>query len=674
MATVSSSLALQDRFTATINKAIQSSNRLLKVMEQIDQKDLDVNLRRQFSAALQAEKANNAELEKMVKNLNNAGNAADPLADAMSRVKGALLGAGAVYSAQRVLQLADSMTTTRARLDLVIEGMNEAGTTADQLQQRIMQSANRSRASYLDTADAISKMGIMAGDAFGSTDELVQFTELINKQFTIAGASAEGQSAAMLQLTQAMSSGVLRGEELNSIFEQAPTIIQTIADYLGKPIGEIRQMAADGQITADVVKNAMLESANEINKKFESMPYTYAQVWTMVQNIVIDAFQPLLQVIGKGAQFIVDNWSAIEPVFVGAATAVLVFAAALGIQKTVTWLSVAANRALVRSMLENPWMWLAIGIGIIIGLIYDWVQSVGGLQNAWAIVSDFVLYRVDMVSYGFSWMVSKVLNLFDSFMVGANKASTRVVNSLDNMSLGASRLSTNFQNFMGDLRAGSLLQLQGLANGGIDIINDFISTLNKIPGVSIDLIDQMTFGTTAQLENEAAKQQRNAELAAKSNQVQNDIDRRNAQLEKNQKWAANNKATRAADLTAQKSQMEADHATRQADIAAKKAAAAEEKASDSLFDMTGGAGGSKLDSIGKVGEVGKISSDVNIAEEDLQLMKDVAEMRYVQNFVTLTPTVAMNAQVSERVDIDELTGRVADVLIEEVAAGAEGVY
>lgn len=114
MATVSSSLALQDRFTATINKAIQGSNRLLKVMEQIDQKDLDVNLRRQFSAACQAEKANNAELEKMVKNLNNAGNAADPLADAMSRVKGALLGAGAVYSAQRVLQLADSMTTTRA--------------------------------------------------------------------------------------------------------------------------------------------------------------------------------------------------------------------------------------------------------------------------------------------------------------------------------------------------------------------------------------------------------------------------------------------------------------------------------------------------------------------------------------------------------------------------------
>lgn len=638
MATVSSSLALQDRFTATINKAIQGSNRLLKVMEQIDQKDLDVNLRRQFSAALQAEKANNAELEKMVKNLNNAGNAADPLADAMSRVKGALLGAGAVYSAQRVLQLADSMTTTRARLDLVIEGMNEAGTTADQLQQRIMQSANRSRASYLDTADAISKMGIMAGDAFGSTDELVQFTELINKQFTIAGASAEGQSAAMLQLTQAMSSGVLRGEELNSIFEQAPTIIQTIADYLGKPIGEIRQMAADGQITADVVKNAMLESANEINKKFESMPYTYAQVWTMVQNILIDAFQPVLQMIGAGAQLIVDNWGTIEPVFWGLAAAVLTYAAALGVQTAATWLASDACVSFFTTLATNPFFWISILIGLLVYKIYEWVQAVGGLENAWAIAMDYIQYGTDLTAYGISYGVTWVLN------------------SLDRMELGAATLSTNFQNFMGDMRAGALTQLQELANGGIGIINDFISTLNKIPGVSIDLIDQLTFGTIAGLENEAVKQQRSADLAAKTQAVNDRI------------------SSRDTALATQKATLESAHAARRAENASRVAAAAEKAASDSLLSAAGGAGASQLDSIGKVGEVGKISSDVNIADEDLQLMKDVAEMRYVQNFVTLTPTVAMNAQVSERVDIDELTGRVADVLIEEVAAGAEGVY
>ena len=638
MATVSSSLALQDRFTATINKAIQGSNRLLKVMEQIDQKDLDVNLRRQFSAALQAEKANNAELEKMVKNLNNAGNAADPLADAMSRVKGALLGAGAVYSAQRVLQLADSMTTTRARLDLVIEGMNEAGTTADQLQQRIMQSANRSRASYLDTADAISKMGIMAGDAFGSTDELVQFTELINKQFTIAGASAEGQSAAMLQLTQAMSSGVLRGEELNSIFEQAPTIIQTIADYLDVPIGRIRDMAANGEITAEIVKNAMLSSADEINRKFESMPYTYSQVWTMAQNILMDSFQPVLQMIGAGAQLIVDNWGTIEPVFWGLAAAGLAYAVALGIQTTATWIATGAARTFFATLLTNPLLWIALVIGVVVAAIYQWVQAVGGLENAWAIAMDYIRYGTDLTAYGISYGVTWVLN------------------SLDRMELGAATLSTNFQNFMGDMRAGALTQLQELANGGIGIINDFISTLNKIPGVSIDLIDQLTFGTIAGLENEAAKQQRSADLAARTQAVNDRI------------------SSRDTALATQKATLESAHAARRAENASRVAAAAEKAASGSLLSAAGGAGASQIDSIGKVGEVGKISSDVNIADEDLQLMKDVAEMRYVQNFVTLTPTVAMNAQVSERVDIDELTGRVADALIEEVAAGAEGVY
>lgn len=638
MATVSSSLALQDRFTATINKAIQSSNRLLKVMEQIDQKDLDVSLQQQFGTALQAEKANNAELEKMVKNLNNAGNAADPLADAMSRVKGALLGAGAVYSAQRVLQLADSMTTTRARLDLVIEGMNEAGTTADQLQQRIMQSANRSRASYLDTADAISKMGIMAGDAFGSTDELVQFTELINKQFTIAGASAEGQSAAMLQLTQAMSSGVLRGEELNSIFEQAPTIIQTIADYLDVPIGRIRDMAANGEITAEIVKNAMLSSADEINRKFESMPYTYSQVWTMAQNILMDSFQPVLQMIGAGAQLIVDNWGTIEPVFWGLAAAGLAYAVALGIQTTATWIATGAARTFFATLLTNPLLWIALVIGVVVAAIYQWVQAVGGLENAWAIAMDYIQYGTDLTAYGISYGVTWVLN------------------SLDRMELGAATLSTNFQNFMGDMRAGALTQLQELANGGIGIINDFISTLNKIPGVSIDLIDQLTFGTIAGLENEAAKQQRSADLAAKTQAVNDRI------------------SSRDTALATQKATLESAHAARRAENASRVAAAAEKAASDSLLSAAGGAGASQLDSIGKVGEVGKINSDVNIADEDLQLMKDVAEMRYVQNFVTLTPTVAMNAQVSERVDIDELTGRVADVLIEEVAAGAEGVY
>lgn len=151
-----------------------------------------------------------------------------------SSLGGVIKSAIAAFSVKQVIELADSMTTTRARLDLMNDGLQ---TTAE-LQDMIMESANRSRASYQTTADAVAKMGVMAGDAFSSNEELIMFSELINKQFAIAGTSAAGIDAAMLQLTQAMSSGVLRGEELNSIFGQAPTIIQTIADYLGVRSGK----------------------------------------------------------------------------------------------------------------------------------------------------------------------------------------------------------------------------------------------------------------------------------------------------------------------------------------------------------------------------------------------------------------------------------------------------
>lgn len=226
--------------------------------------------------------------------------------------------------------------------------MNDGLQTTDELQSMIMKSANRSRAAYQTTADAVSKMGIMAKDAFSNNDELIKFTELINKQFTIAGTSAAGIDAAMLQLTQAMSSGVLRGEELNSVFEQAPTIIQTIADYLDVPIGKIRDMAADGQITSTIVKNAMLASADEINAKFEAMPMTFAQVWTIAKNIALEAFTPVIQAIGSGAQWIYDNWSTIAPIFWGLASAALAYAVALGIQTAATWIADGPRRLSLR--------------------------------------------------------------------------------------------------------------------------------------------------------------------------------------------------------------------------------------------------------------------------------------------------------------------------------------
>ena len=537
---------------------------------------------------------------------------------------------------KQILQLADSMTTTRARLDLMNDGLQ---TTAE-LQDMIVKSANRSRAAYSTTADAVAKMGIMAGDAFSSNEELIAFSELINKQFTIAGTSAAGIDAAMLQLTQAMSSGVLRGEELNSVFEQAPTIIQTIADYLGVPIGKIREMAAEGQITSTIVKNAMLASADEINAKFASMPMTFSQVWTIAKNIALEAFTPVLTLIGQGAQWIYDNWSTIAPIFWGLAAAALGYAVALGIQTAATWIANGAAQAFFTTLLTNPLFWIALAIGVVVAAIYKWIQSVGGLKVAWLICVNAVLTAWDWVKIGFMTGVYFVMNLWNRLQLAFYTAGV------------------NIQNFMGDMKAGVLTILQNMVNGAIDIINGFINVLNKIPGVSIDAIEKVTFGTTAQLENDAAKQARAADLAAYQDQINSQI------------------AERDAALSAMKSEARAATAQREAEIAAAKAesAAAGNGSTEPDWSAYANTDPGDIGNVDHVGSVGSIDEDVNRAEEDLKFLRDVAEMRYVQNFVTLTPTVAVDAKISEKVDVDEVVDRIESRLETEFEAAAEGVY
>lgn len=346
----------------------------------------------------------------------------------MSSIKGLIAAYATVQSAKKVIDISDTLTQTTARLNMMNDGLQ----TTEQLQQMIYAAAERSRGSYQATADAVSKMGIMARDAFNSNAELVAFSEQLNKQFTIAGTSAEGVSAAMLQLTQAMGSGVLRGEELNSVFEQAPTIIQTIADYLNVPIGQIRAMAQDGQLSATVVKNALLTAADETNAKFESMPKTFGQIWTSMKNQALMAFQPILQrlnqianskafnqfansavgalsqlanvlttvfdMVVKVGSFISENWSLIAPIVYGIVGAVVAYNAALAINNAIQGVSnfikgiaaisaVAHGAAITQEMLATtgmtaaqlsfnaalyacPLTWIILAIIAVIALIY----------------------------------------------------------------------------------------------------------------------------------------------------------------------------------------------------------------------------------------------------------------------------------------------------------------
>lgn len=626
-------MTIRDGMTSKLRKITTALSRTNRALEVTDSLSDQVNPGANFDRASSAVSRASGQVDNFNRKQQQAQNEAKGVANAWGSVKKYIGSALAAISVQKIIDLADTMTTTRARIDLMNDGLQ----TTDELQSMIMASANRSRAAYQTTADAVSKMGIMAKDAFGNNAELIQFTELINKQFTIAGTSAAGVDAAMLQLTQAMSSGVLRGEELNSIFEQAPTIIQTIADYLGVPIGQIRAMAAEGQITSTIVKNAMLSSADEINAKFNAMPMTFAQVWTLAKNIALEAFGPVIQAIGAGAQWIYENWSTIAPIFWGLAGAAIAYAVALGIQTAATWIANGAAKAFFVTLLSNPLFWIALAVGVVIAALYKMIQAVGGVKNAWEICKAALVVAWTALKVAFFAVYNWIANLIDKLKLCWQKAGVAIVN------------------FMGDMKVSVLTILQNMINGAIGIINDFISLLNKIPGVNIDLIEQVTFATTAAAENEAAKQARADAL----NQYEADI--KAAQAERDATYSAAKQEL--ADATAQLSETYAN--------ARAEAAQANTDAGTSDWNVNGTNDVGNVDS---VGSVGSIESDVNIADEDLKFLRDVAEMRYVQNFVTLTPTVAVDAQISEKVDVDEVVTKIEKKLEDEFTAAAEGVY
>lgn len=314
-----------------------------------------------------------AAFDEIEENIREAGNQQDRFnrrirdgttaADGLwGKLKGIAATVGGLAAAKKLLNISDQFSNTNARLNNAMINFDDGGSLTD-LEKKVMASAQRSRTSYMDAASSIAKLGLNARDAFGSMDEVIAFQELVNKQFVIGGASVQEQQAAMTQLTQAMASGVLRGEELNSIFEQAPGIIQSIADYLGVSIGEIRAMAADGQITADIVKNAMFAAADDIEAKFSNMPKTWAQIWVGMKNKALSIFAPILTKINQignserftqvtdgiinglagiasvatwvldlligGAALVVDNWGWIAPIVAGVATAYLILHGAM---------------------------------------------------------------------------------------------------------------------------------------------------------------------------------------------------------------------------------------------------------------------------------------------------------------------------------------------------------
>lgn len=524
--------------------------------------------------------------------MNQGSGAANNLLRGIGKIAGAM---GVAFGVGKLMDLSDSMVSTTARLNLINDGLQ----TTKELQDMIYQSANNSRGAYLGTAQAVSKLGILAGDAFSSTQEIVAFAEQMNKQFVVGGSSIQESTSAMYQLTQAMAAGRLQGDEFRSILENAPMLAQAIADYMDLPVGKLKEMSREGLITSDIIKNAMFSVADETNAKFEQMPMTFGQVGTAVANTLLQTFDPVIQGIGRGAQWIGENWEAIQPVFYGAAAGASVYAVAMGVVAASIWLADAENKKFMLGLLTNPWTWIALAIGVAVGAIYKWVQSVGGAAIAWEIAKDKILTAWDYISIGVMTGVYAVTD------------------------------------FMGDMKVGVLTNLQEMVNGSIGLINEFIKTINLIPGVNFDLVENVTFGTTAQLENEA------------------------------------NKAARAAGLESMKYDARLNHNMRQMqiDIARENAAA---QADNSGIDYTG----LYNNTYDTAENTAKIADSMEISEEELKYIRDIAERESINRFTTAEVAVdfTSNNNINSDMDIDGVIDQFAEKLEESIISIAEGVH
>ena len=409
-----------EQLRSQLDRAIQEQNNLNTAMQNMDVSGANaayLQLSQTVGNTERYIRDNTDEQGRFNQEIQEGVSGAEGLMGMIKRVVGAYVG---IQSVGKILNMSDELTQTTSRLDLMNNSFNEINGTANEtseLVNMVYAAAQDARGSFSDMASVVARFGNNARDAFGNSEEVVAFADLVQKQMTIAGASTQEAANVELQLSQALGSGVLRGDELNSIFEQAPNLIQNIADYLDVPIGQIREMAADGELSADVVKAAIFAAADDINGKFDEMPMTWGQIWQSMQNTAVMAFQPVLQrlsgmansdafqglvdgaieamattanmvlnifdLVGSVAGFVADHWSIIEPIILGVAAAIIIYTAftkgaeiASRAASLATNAWTAAQGAFNAVMSMNPVGLVIIAVVLLIAIIYAAVAAV----------------------------------------------------------------------------------------------------------------------------------------------------------------------------------------------------------------------------------------------------------------------------------------------------------
>lgn len=503
-----------------------------------------------------------------------------------------------IQGLKKAVDLSDSLVSMRARLDRMNDGLQ----TTQELETMIYQSAQRSRGSFTDTMDLVSQLGTMAGDAFSSSKEIVQFAEQLNKQLALSGASGQSAQAAILQLEQGLASGVLRGDELNSVMEQAPALAKSIADYMQVSVGQLREMGSQGQITADIVKNALFAAAEDTNAEFEKTPMTWAQVWTVASNTAVRALDPLLTAIN----WVANNMESIAP-------AALAFAAALGV------VTIAANASKIATLaaFAVPLGIAALLAPVILGLASAFVRYAGSARAAAGIVAG------SLAEAGAFIFNSVLLPMQNAFAAVANFLANVFNNPIATIKIAFYDLCINVMNAL----KGILQAAQGV--------------VNLLPGVDVDWVTRAD-NTISQFQN-----------ARKWEVWTNDY------KEVVKPWTAK-------------------------DLDSAYASGYKWGSNLDVSSMFGGTGTGNLEIpqatsanelLGNIDKnTGKIAKTVDLSDEQIKMLVDVAERKYVNNvnLTSQTPMITVQGQNTGDTEKDarNLADTLRDVLVDLMNAGS----
>ena len=698
-----------ERLRAQLNMAVQEQNELNRAMEDMDisaANDAYLRLSQTVSGTERFIRDNVDEQGRFNQEIQEGKKQASELTN---MIKNAVMAYVSIQSVGKALDISDELVQTTSRLNMMNDGLQ----TTEELVNMDYAAAQDARGSFSQMADVVARFGNNAKDAFSSSEEVVAFADLIQKQMTIAGASTQEAANAELQLSQALGSGVLRGDELNSIFEQAPNLIQNIADYLEVPIGQIREMAADGELSADVVKAAIFAAADDINAKFEEMPMTWGQIWQSMQNTALIAFQPVLQrlndianseafqtfvngaieamatlanivlnvfeLIGTVGGFIADNWSIISPIIYGVIGALAVYSAYLGIVKSIEIASAAA------SMIHALAMSAKIGItAALTGSTMAATAAQMGYNGAlyacpivWIILLIIALIAVIFaVCNAIAKMTGVATSGFGVICGGVNVVIQFFKNlglTVANIALGigsaiaalGSNIMAAFHNAISSVQA----WWYDLLSTYLSVIESICAALNKLPFVEFDYS-----GITSAANDYAA---RAAEAAGNKEDYTNIADAFNEGFSTfdtfQDGWvsdAFNAGASWGDGVADAVSNFSLSDIFGGTDI-------------PNVSDYTSGfndviANSGVGDNLGSIaGDTGAIKDSMDTTQEDLKYLRDIAEQEAVNRYTVAEITIdqsGMQNTINSGDDIDGFMTKLTDSVNEAVDSMTEGVH